>query len=605
MVRKLAGRIDNFGGAIMGRYTIRAKLLFLSGFLLLILLGTNLYSSFITYRIYGMVTEAQHHVLDIRSKADDIKSSLGEQQSINDQVEITRMALRQFNLLRYWLSDYSASFLGESENNAAEAQKQLLSILKNIAGFAPEEAKKIAGLASELNDISIKAADAYKEGSRAKGNELLTDSRKAALAIDKLLDAILQAKEAEAKAAKGKASESIKGNIDYTHKIQSAMDESIASSKRNLAILALVIAASAIFAVLLTIISIRSLIVPIRMMGKAMHELAVGNINIDLPPVSKTEIGEMASSMHVFIENKRKADALAENEQNEQIVKQKRVEKMDSIIRTFEKVATASVMAVSSAANELQNTSVGMAKIVADADRKASSVASIAMETSANVQTVAAAAEELSASIKEISSQVSKSSAGAGEAMQEVLKGERFADTLSNAATEIGNVSDFIGNIASQINLLALNATIESARAGEAGKGFAVVASEVKNLATQTSRATDDIAKQIANVQSIAREMVNIIGSIKHVVHDVNEYSATIAAAVEEQSSVTNDISKNMLIASNGVNSISTNIVDVKTATNQADLSTKEVLQSSKLLSLQSSSLNREIKKFLENLQAG
>jgi methyl-accepting chemotaxis protein len=552
-----------------------------------------------------MVTEAQRHVLDIREKADDIKSSLGEQQSINDQVETTRMALRQFNLLRYWLSDYSASFLGESENNAAEAQKQLLSILKNVAGFAPEEAKKIAGLAGELNDASIKATDAYKEGSRAKGNELLADSRKAALAIDKLLDAILQAKEAEAKAAKGKASESTKGNIEYTHKIQSAMDESIASSKRNLTILALVVGIAAIFAVLLTIISIRSLIVPIRMMGKAMHELAIGNINIDLPPVSKTEIGEMASSMHVFIENKRKADALAENEQNEQIVKQKRVEKMDSIIRTFEKVATASVMAVSSAANELQNTSVGMAKIVADADTKASSVSSVAMETSANVQTVAAAAEELSASIKEIASQVSKSSAGAGEAMQEVLKGEHFADTLSNAATEIGNVSDFIGNIASQINLLALNATIESARAGEAGKGFAVVASEVKNLATQTSRATDDIAKQIANVQNIAREMVNVIGSIKHVVHDVNEYSATIAAAVEEQSSVTNDISKNMLIASGGVNSISTNIVDVKTATNQAELSTKEVLQSSKLLSLQSSSLNREIKKFLENLQAG
>ena len=394
-----------------------------------------------------------------------------------------------------------------------------------------------------------------------------------------------------------------KGNLDYVEQIQTNMEQSVASAKNNLIILVAVILAAAVFSVLFTIAIIRSIILPMHNMATAMRELSTGNTDIILPPASETEIGEMASSMKVFIDNKRSADGLAENELIEQAIKQKRAEKVDAAISSFEKVAFAAVKAVSGAAVELQTTSEGMAKTVSDADTKASSVSFVASETFTNVQTVASAAEELSTSIKEIASQVSKSSAGAGEAMQEVMKGEQFADSLASAATEIGNVSDFIGNIASQINLLALNATIESARAGEAGKGFAVVASEVKNLATQTSKATDDISKQIANVQGIAKEMVSIISSIKHVVNNVNQYSGTIAAAVEQQSAVTNEISKNMVVASSGMNSISVNIGDVKTATNTADSNTKDVLYASKLLSMQAKNLDKEIKKFIDNLQ--
>jgi len=593
---KKAGMLDNL--------TIRAKLLMLAGFLLFALLATNLYSSFITYKIYDVVLGTQKNITEVKNKGVEVKDTLDKQQAANDRVAATRSVLRHFNMLRYWITDLSASWLNESEKNADAEKTELSAALKKLSEFAPEEAKKIEAQASSFHSISLKAVDAFVDGNRVKGNALLADARKASLEVDTTLDSVLKKQEEEARVFKEKAVAATQANSDYAVKIQNNVEESISSAQNNMSILLIVVAIATIVSVLFTIISIKSLISPIRSIINAMSELAVGNTDITLPPVSKTEIGEMASSMMVFVENKRKSDALSQNEQMEQAIKQRRSEKMDQAIRGFEKVAAAAVEAVSGAASELQTTSLGMAKTVGDADVKASDVASIAMETSSNVQTVASAAEELSASIKEIAVQVSKSSSGAGEAMQEVMKGEQFADNLANAATEIGNVSDFIGNIASQINLLALNATIESARAGEAGKGFAVVASEVKNLATQTSKATDDIARQIGNVQGIAKEMVSIISSIKHVVNNVNEYSATIAAAVEEQSAVTNEISKNMVVASNGVNSISTNIGDVKSATNNADHATKDVLESSKLLSMQANNLNKEISKFLNSLQA-
>lgn len=602
----MVDEIENKAGrnGIMDKFTIRAKLMALSGLLLLALVATNLYSSMITYKIYDVVLETQKSVADMKVKGDEIKTSLDKQQAANNQLDIARGTMRQFNMMRYWITDLSASWLNESENSADESKKQLMDSLKKMAAFAPEEAKKVESMANEFSGVSLKAVDAFVDGNRVKANSLLSDARKLSSSIESILDSVLKKQEAESKAAKELAAAATQSNMEYAQKIETSMNESIVSAQNNLSILFVVILVVVAFSVLFTIISMRSMILPIRAMATAMRELAVGNINITLPPVSKTEIGEMAGSMQVFVDNKRSADALAANELMEQATKQKRAEKMDSAIRSFDKIASAAVEAVSGAASELQSTSEGMARTVSDADSKASDVASIASETSSNVQTVASAAEELSASIKEIALQVSKSSSGAGEAMQEVMKGEQFADNLANAATEIGNVSDFIGNIASQINLLALNATIESARAGDAGKGFAVVASEVKNLATQTSKATDDISRQITNVQGIAKEMVNIISSIKYVVNNVNEYSATIAAAVEEQSAVTNEISKNMVVASNGVGSISTNIEGVKSATNSADHATKDVLESSKTLSVQANNLNKEIKRFLDSLQA-
>jgi methyl-accepting chemotaxis protein len=162
------------------------------------------------------------------------------------------------------------------------------------------------------------------------------------------------------------------------------------------------------------------------------------------------------------------------------------------------------------------------------------------------IESVAAGSEQMSASIREISETMVKSKATATRAASQMMSANGEADRLSNAAQAMQGIVELIGNITGQINLLALNATIESARAGEAGRGFAVVAGEVKNLAGQAKQATDRITSEIATLNDISGGVLVALGGIKEAIENVNEYVASTAAAVEEQSVVTSDMSANM-----------------------------------------------------------
>jgi PAS domain S-box-containing protein len=181
-------------------------------------------------------------------------------------------------------------------------------------------------------------------------------------------------------------------------------------------------------------------------------------------------------------------------------------------------------------------------------------------KTSDNVQSVAAAAEELVQSINEIAASMSKARATSDEAHKQTEAAGELTQKLSDTATSMSGIVGLIQNIASQINLLALNATIESARAGEAGRGFAVVAQEVKNLANQASRATDQIAGEIGNVQAVSAQVVGSLGTILASVETMRDYVVRTAAAVEEQSVVTQDMSANMQDAAGAVGAIAQNI---------------------------------------------
>jgi methyl-accepting chemotaxis protein len=162
------------------------------------------------------------------------------------------------------------------------------------------------------------------------------------------------------------------------------------------------------------------------------------------------------------------------------------------------------------------------------------------------METVAAGAEELNASVREISETMSKSRQTASEAVVRVDAADQQAQRLSSASESMGGIVELIGNITGQINLLALNATIESARAGEAGRGFAVVASEVKNLANQAKQATDKIGQEIGNLNGISADVVSALTAIKQSIQEVSEYVTSTAAAVEEQSTVTSEMSTSM-----------------------------------------------------------
>ena len=198
------------------------------------------------------------------------------------------------------------------------------------------------------------------------------------------------------------------------------------------------------------------------------------------------------------------------------------------------------------------------------------------------MQAVAAGSEELAHSVSEISRQVTNALEISQSAVAQANRTNTTMTTLNTAVQKIGEVVDLINTIAAQTNLLALNATIEAARAGDAGKGFAVVASEVKQLASQTSKATDEIAGQIAAVQMNTTEATGAIGEISSTIAKINEISASIASAVEEQEAVTTDMSANMQTAAQGVEIITQGMNDIAAAARQVDGSVKKVKEASR-----------------------
>ncbi|MEP0520431.1 MAG: PAS domain-containing methyl-accepting chemotaxis protein [Hyphomicrobiales bacterium] len=203
---------------------------------------------------------------------------------------------------------------------------------------------------------------------------------------------------------------------------------------------------------------------------------------------------------------------------------------------------------------------------------------------SENVQTVASATEEMAASVSEISQQVKLAQEISEEAVAQADRTNSIVVGLSDAGQKIGAVIELINSIAEQTNLLALNATIEAARAGEAGKGFAVVAAEVKNLATQTSKATEDIGTHITGVQSSTGEAVSALEVISTTISKINEISTAIAVAVEEQSSVTNEIAGTMQRASHGVETINLSVNEITNSAQVVKSATEEVSQASRAM---------------------
>lgn len=270
----------------------------------------------------------------------------------------------------------------------------------------------------------------------------------------------------------------------------------------------------------------------------------------------------------------------------------------------FETSVAGVVAAVADQAVELESTARDMSTTASQASAQSTTVAAAAEQATANVTIVAASADEMGKSVAEIAHQVNHSTAIAAQAVQRAQATNQTIDRLARSAEKIGEVVSLISDIAGQTNLLALNATIESARAGEAGRGFAVVASEVKSLATQTAKATDDIASQIQEIQAITRDSVAAINDIQRIIDEMNAVSVAINAAVEEQSAATQEIARNTSEAANGAQDVSRNISDVLHGAQQTGAASAQVVSASQELGRQAENLKGEVQAFLQTVRA-
>ena len=349
----------------------------------------------------------------------------------------------------------------------------------------------------------------------------------------------------------------------------------------------------------------RSVLRRLGSLQRSMQLLSDGDLESEIYHSSqRDEIASMANALQIFRESMIEARTLGADQDRDRAAKAERATRMEARIVEFETTVRTTLDSLQKSANSMETTAQSMSATADQSNALVGAVAAAAEETSVNVQTVSAGTEQLSSSISEIGRQVVASAQIARKAVDEAGATDATMQGLADNAGRISVVVDLIQTIASQTNLLALNATIEAARAGEAGRGFAVVASEVKNLASQTAKATDEIRSQIASMQSVTASAVTAIRSISSTIGDINNVTTAIAAAVEEQGAATREIARNIQHAAGGTSEVSSNIVGVSTASAEAGSAAVEVLGASGALRREAEMLRAEIDAFLSNIRA-
>ncbi|MGE8131905.1 HAMP domain-containing methyl-accepting chemotaxis protein [Methylobacterium sp. NPDC080182] len=393
--------------------------------------------------------------------------------------------------------------------------------------------------------------------------------------------------------------ENIKSAVD---EIADATATSVANARLILVTLVgLALTVGGVLAFLLA----RSFIKPIAGMTAAMKRLASGENAVEIPSREATdEMGDMAQAVEVFRQNAIARDELEAAQIAEQSARQRRADRVDALVKSFQQKVASSLHIVTSAATELDATARSMTDVADNTNSQALASSAAAEETSANVQTVAAAAEEMVASLQEIERQVIRSNEVAGTAAHEAEATGAAMTALGSAAEQIGAAVTTISSIAAQTNLLALNATIEAARAGDAGRGFAVVAAEVKELAAQTARATEEIGGQIAAIQGATVHAAEAIQGIGRTIASINEVSSMIASTVVQQTAATGEISRNAGEAARGTQDVSANVARVLTSAGATGSAATQVLGAAAELATQSLNVKQEVDAFLKDIQA-
>jgi methyl-accepting chemotaxis protein len=337
----------------------------------------------------------------------------------------------------------------------------------------------------------------------------------------------------------------------------------------------------------------------------AMRLLSSGHVKFNVPSVGeRDEIGQMARALEVFRASEIERRALTERERAEQVQQRERAAKIDHVIAEFRATVTSAIRTVTDNVSGLEETARHLSTIALEADEQAHAVSESSAQTSSNMRMMAGASDQLDSSIREINQKAVQAHGVVQRAADLARSTDQLVGQLSAGADRIGNVVKLIRDIAEQTNLLALNATIEAARAGEAGRGFAVVAAEVKALAGQTAGATEDITAQVASIQTMTSDTVNAIRAIGKVMHDIDQISAAIASAVEQQTNSTETIAQNVQQASDGAVELADNMTVVTNAVDATSNAASAVLKTSETFRAQAGTIEKAVDEFLKKVAA-
>ncbi|WP_374628629.1 methyl-accepting chemotaxis protein [Pannonibacter indicus] len=501
-------------------------------------------------------------------------------------LETVAPAMQEFLLARIYVERYASSGNADDLSEAMDYYDEATTLLQRLqfAQKSPELNRLVAPLPAQMEDviseasyleIAISKAADIRENKLEMLGPLIMSGYQAA--VDKLIDA-----------------------QNEMGPVAEAGIENTSSTTLTLASLfTLVMAAIALF--LGTSIS-RA----INAITDCMRAIAAGDLSMKVFGAGRSdEIGEMAAAVQVFQANGIEKERL---EREQAAVKEQqeaeRRKLMNDLADSFEQAVGGIVETVSSASREMQAAANTLSASAEQTSHQSTAVSAASEEAAVNVQTVAAATEQLAASVREIGRQAEESSTMSHRAVGDTQTASERIAFLSSASQKIGDVLSMISDIAGQTNLLALNATIEAARAGEAGKGFAVVATEVKALAEQTSRATQEISGQIAEIQAATNASVDAIQNVGDTIARLNGIAATIAAAVEEQNAAALEIARNVQQASAGTVEVSSNITGVSRAAEETGAAASEVLGSAGGLARDAETLKVEVARFIAQVRA-